>query len=122
MGMEAQAILIGHLTIDDVCNLLRNECGIKALEVRAMRSADYKIIEFYDSARTLQAMNVFLNSYAADDYAAVFEGASTLVTMEFSASNAANLVALAQSAGAFFQRINGEEWEAIKSKVQEVAF
>lgn len=110
MGMETQAILIGHLTIDDVCNLLRNECGIKALEVRAMRSADYKIIEFYDSARTLQMMNVFLNSYAAEDYASVYKGASTFMAMDFSPSNSDLLKSAVATAGGYVQRINGEEW------------
>ena len=110
MGMETQAILIGHLTIDDVCNLLRNECGIKALEVRAMRSADYKMIEFYDSARTLQMMNVFLNSYASDDYATIYDGASTFATMEFSPDNSALIAKLAQATGGLSQRIGGDAW------------
>ena len=119
MGMETQAILIGHLTIDDVCNLLRNGCGIKALEVRAMRSADYKIIEFYDNARTLQAMNVFLNSYAAEDYAAVYEGASTFATIDFSPSSSDLLSRVASAVGGFVQKISGEPWEQVAVKAQE---
>lgn len=113
MGVETQAILPGHLSADGVAELLRNECGITRLGVRDMHRPEYKIIEFIDRAGSEQALNVFLNSYAASDYEAVYAGDSTLLTVEFSPTNYDALNAVARAAGGYIQRSSGAAWARV---------
>lgn len=117
MGLETQAILPGHLTAENIADLLSKECEVKTASVRAMHRPEYKIIEFIDGAGRLQAMNLFLNSYAASDYEAVFTGDSTLATLEFSSSNFAVLNALAGVTGGYVQRVGGEPWSQVAARV-----
>ena len=117
MGLETQAIFPGHLTAENVAGLLSVECQVKTAIVRAMHRPEYKVIEFVDDAGKQQAMNLFLNSYAASDYEVVFTGASTLATLEFSPSNFAVLSALAAATGGYVQRISGEPWSQVAVQV-----
>jgi hypothetical protein len=117
MGIETQAILPGHLTAENVCELLAAECGVTRAVARPIHRPEYKIIEFIDRTGTPQALNLFLNSYAASDYADVFTGNSTLATLEFSPPNFEVLSALAGATGGYVQRIGGEPWAQVPARV-----
>ncbi|WP_439546369.1 hypothetical protein [Sandarakinorhabdus sp.] len=110
MGIETQAILPGHLTVEKICGLLSANCKLTVAGARQMHRPDYYIVEFFDRNGTPQAVNVFLNSFAASDYQEVFKGDSTLVTMEFSPSNFEVVNALASVTGGYIQRTAEESW------------
>ncbi len=111
MSLESQAILPGHMTAEGVAGLLREKCDVTQLGIRDMHRKEYKLIEFVDSAGDLQVLNVFLESYAAADYASVYSGESTLITAQFSPSNCEVLVALVGAMGGCVQTITGAEWK-----------
>ncbi|MFZ4380772.1 MAG: hypothetical protein ACOYO0_02250 [Sandarakinorhabdus sp.] len=117
MGIETQAILPGHLSVENVCGLLSADCKVTVAGARPMHRPEYKIVEFFDRSGALQAMNLFLNSFAASDYQDVFTGDSTLVTLEFSPSNFEALKALASSTGGYVQRMGGEPWFEAATRV-----
>ncbi len=116
MSIETQAILPSHYTSDQLSKILKSECQVKIEDVRAMHRPEYNIIEFIDNRGKLQALNVFLNSYAGPDYATIYSGESTLVTVEFSPWNFDVICALVASTGGFVQRSNGEPWKRIMVK------
>lgn len=110
MGLETQAIIPRHITVEDVCALLRSECEATVVIARGMHRPEYSIIEFVDQQGEMQALNVFLQSYAAEDYRSVYSGPSTLLTLEFSPTNYDTLSALAGAAGGYVQRTGDEPW------------
>lgn len=110
MGLETQAIIPRHITVEDVCALLRSECGATRTFARGMHRPEYNIIEFVDRRGEMQALNVFLHSHAAEDYQSVCSGPSTLLTLEFSPANYDTLAALAGTAGGYVQRTGNEPW------------
>jgi hypothetical protein len=117
MGLETQAILPGHLTAENIAGLLSKECKIKTAAIRAMHRPEYKVIEFLDSGSRVQVLNLFLQSYAASDYADVFTGDSTLVTAEFSPDSFEMLSTLAGATGGYVQRVSGEAWSQVPIRV-----
>lgn len=119
MGIETQAILPGHLSLEEVSKILAEDCKLKVTGVRSMHRDDYKVIEFVDTTGQEQALNVFLNSYAASDYVAVYRGKSTLLTLEFSPSNFDILSTLASATGGLVQRANGEPWKLLTGTATE---
>lgn len=112
MSVETAAIIPMHVTAGDLCAKLRSLDGIVGVGTRNMHKPDYKVIEF-TACGTSRALNVFLNSYAADDHADVYSGASTLLTMEFAPDSHAILSALVASTGGYVRRISGEPWERV---------
>jgi len=110
MGLETQAIIPRHIAVEDVCALLRSECDATKLTARGMHRPEYIIIEFVDRKGEMQALNVFLQSYAAEDYRSVYSGPSTLLTLAFSPTSYDTLSALAGSAGGYVQRTGDEPW------------
>lgn len=114
MSIETSAIIPTHVTAGDLCAQLRSLDGIVGVGTRNMHKPDYKVIEF-TAGDTKRALNVFLNSYAADDHADVYSGASTLLTLEFAPDSHAILSALVRATGGFVRRINGEPWERVSA-------
>ena len=113
MGLETQAIIPGHVTVEHICQLLTAALPGSRPAARNMHRPEYKIIEFVNMDGQMQALNVFLHSYAADDYRAVYAEPSTLLTLEFSPSGYETLKAVAGKAGGFVQRTAGEAWARI---------
>lgn len=113
MGLETQAIIPGHVTVEHICELLTDALPGSRPIARAMHRPEYKIIEFVNAQGQMQALNVFLQSYAADDYRAVYAEPSTLLTLEFSPAGYEMLKAVAGKAGGFVQRTAEEPWAKI---------
>jgi hypothetical protein len=113
MSTETSAILAAHITPGDICAKLRSLDGVTGVGTRNMHKPEYKIIEFTGADGARRALNVFLNSYAADDHADVYSGASTLLTLEFTPDSHAILSALVRVTGGYVRRINGEPWERV---------
>lgn len=67
-------------------------------------------VEFTDSVGKHRAFDVFLNSYAADDYKELAAPGSTLVSMEFRSTSEAIIGAVVNGLSGRVRRHNGEGW------------
>lgn len=83
MGLNTQAVLPRHLTIDKIRDRLAQLDGIQHVLVRGTHQPDYSIIEFVDRLGQGRVLDVFLNSYAADDYRDLTDGDCTMLSIEF---------------------------------------
>lgn len=112
MSIETQAILVGHVAPDDIVRLLKSEVSGKIV-VRDMQRPDYKIVEFKKLDGSVTALHLFLNSWAADDYADVFQGQSTFMTAEYSPQSFPVVRALTAAIGGFVRKTGGEAWSEL---------
>lgn len=109
MGIESQAILAGHFSLDQIVGLVKSEISGK-VTVRDMQRTDYKIIEYQKLDGSWTALNVFLNSWAADDYADVFTGPSTFVTADYSPQNFNLVRSITAAMGGYARKTEAEPW------------
>jgi hypothetical protein len=114
MSRETQAILAGHLKPSDVAQLMV-AAGKTAVSVRDMQRPEYKIVEFRQADGTWSAINLFLDSWAADDYAHVFTGPGTLATAEYSPDNLGLLRSLVSATGGMLRSDEGQPWIQISA-------
>lgn len=82
MGLETQAVVIGHLSIEEVCRRLRSAHGIGDAVARPMHHPDYWLVEFTDAGGERRVIDVFLNSFAAEDYVDLCQEPGTLLSTE----------------------------------------
>lgn len=113
MGLDTQAVLKGHLSVEAICAQLRTAYGASNAIARPMRSQDHWMVEFTDSDGQHRALDVFLNSYAADDYKELAAPESTLVSMELGPTSEAVVRTLAVGAGGWVRRIDDVAWVPI---------
>lgn len=99
MSLQTQAILPGHLTVAEIAIRIEQASAFKVLGYRTMRVAEHVLFELENADGTVLCVEVFLNSWAAEDYAAVFSGESTLLTLEYSHFAAVLMQTLANSGG-----------------------
>lgn len=111
MSLQSGAIIPRHVTTGEICVELRKLADVTGVGARQMTRPEYQLIEFQRSGRR-QAIHAFLASYAADDYADVVTGPSTLLTIEASAENAAVLAQLA-GPGGWIRVIDADAWQPI---------
>ena len=113
MGIESQAILAGHVPVDRIVALLRSEISGK-ITVRDMQRPEYKIVDFQKLDGSWTSLNLFLESWAADDYAEAFAGPSTLMTVEFNPQNFNVVRAIAAAIGGLARRTADDPWVALE--------
>lgn len=111
MGLDTQAVLKGHLSIEEVCTRLRSAYGVADAVARPMRSQDYWIVEFTDRDGQHRAFDVFLNSYAAGDYSELALAESTMISMELGPTSEAVVHALVDGQEGWMRKHSGEGWK-----------
>ncbi len=109
MSIESQAILAGHVPVERIVSLLKCEVG-GPVTVRDMRRPEYKIIEFQKPDGSWCAFNLFLNSWAADDYVDSFQGPSTFLTAEYDPQNFNLVLSIATTVGGLARQTEEEPW------------
>jgi len=109
MSIESQAILAGHIPVERIVRLLKAEVS-GPVAVRDMQRPEYKMIEFQWADGSWSALNLFLNSWAAEDYADAFQGPSTLMTAEYSPRNFNLVRSLASAIGGLARASESEAW------------
>lgn len=114
MGAETQAILAGHIPVDRVVRLLKSEIS-GPVGVRDMQRPEYKVIEFQKLDGSWSALNLFLNSWAADDYADAFQGPSTFLTAEYNPQNFNLVWSIAAAIGGLARKTEDEPWVELES-------
>lgn len=113
MGLDTQAVLKGHLTVETICAQLRTAYGASDAIARPMRGQDHWMVEFTDSDGQHRALDVFLNSYAADDYKELTALESTMVSIELGPTSEALIGALANISGGWVRRHDGDSWVSV---------
>jgi hypothetical protein len=79
-----------------------------------MRREDYCVIEFAAPARVTRAMDVFLNSFAADDYADLWAGPSTLLSIEHRPDSTALLRRLVPPSRGWVRDHEADRWAEVR--------
>lgn len=115
MSVESQAILSGHVSLDHLRKLIETEAGHPVV-VRDMRRPEYKIIEFRNAGGSWSVLNVFLNSWAADDYAGAFKGPSTFLTAEYTPQNFNLVRSIAAAVGGLARKTDAEPWAELDAE------
>jgi hypothetical protein len=113
MSIESQAILAGHVPVDRIVSLLRSEVSGE-ITVRDMQRPEYKVVDFQKIDGSWTSLNLFLDSWAAVDYAEAFTGPSTLMTVEFSPQNFNVVRAITAAIGGLARRTADEPWAALQ--------
>lgn len=110
MGLDTQAVLKGHLSAEAICAQLRTTYGAADAMARQMRSCDHWLVEFTDHDGEHRALDVFLNSYAAEDYKELAVLHSTLISIELGPTSEAIIRALASGSEGWTRKHGGEGW------------
>jgi hypothetical protein len=84
MSLQTQAILPGHETAAEIALRLEQASGFRVLGYRTMRVPEHVLFELEDARGAVLCVDAFLNSWAADDYAAAYSKPSTLLSVEYS--------------------------------------
>jgi hypothetical protein len=114
MSVESQVILAGHVTVEHIVKLLKAEIS-GPIVVRDMPRSEYKVIEFQKVDGSWSALNLFLQSWAADDYADAFQGPSTFLTVEYNPQNFNLIRSIAAAVGGFARKTEAEPWVELES-------
>ncbi len=114
MSVESQAILVGHIPVDRIVRLVKAEVS-GPVAVRDMQRPEYKIIEFQKLDGSWAALNLFLDSWAAEDYADAFQGPSTLMTAEYSPQNFDLVRSIAAAVGGLARKTAAEPWVELEA-------
>lgn len=109
MSVECQAIIAGHISAEEIVSLLRLEVRGKLI-VRNMQRIEYKIIDLQQDDGSFSAINLFLESWAAEDYADAFQGPSTFLTAEYSPANFHLVRSVAAAFGGLARKTATEPW------------
>ncbi len=109
MSIESQAILAGHVPVERIVGILKSEIG-GPIAVRDMQRPEFKVIEFKKGDGSWTAINLFLDSWAAEDYADAFKGPSTLLTAEFNPQNFSVVWSIAAAIGGLARKTAAEPW------------
>lgn len=110
MSLQTQAILPGHLTAAEIAVQLTEASNLRFLGYRNMRIPDHVLFEFEGNGNEILCFEAFLNSWAADDYADILNGASTMLTAAYSLSAIATFRRLLKGNG-FMRHHELCEWQ-----------
>jgi hypothetical protein len=110
MGLQTQVVIAGHLTVEDICRRLRTGAGIETAAARPTHRPDYWVVEFADTKGRTRHIDLFLNSWAAEDYPGLVEGPSTMVSTQLADDSEALLRVIALPSRAWVRRHEQEAW------------
>lgn len=113
MSLHTQAVISGHLSVEDICRRLREGYGARNVVARPGRHSDYWIVEFVDHGHELRVVHAFLNSWAAEDYAELCAGDSTFVTTECSPSSMRLAEAIVGTTKGWRRWAEADRWERV---------
>ena len=117
MSLEIQTILLGHHAAEDIAGCITAPAKAPAVTVRSMHKPDYKLLDGVLEGGQEFAINVFLNSYAAEDHADVFNGPSTFLTVQYDPALVPLMEAVAREFGGFIRVPSSSEWKQIAGRL-----
>jgi len=98
------------MEIGEICQSLAAAFRGRVITVFSRYNANHKIVQLIDSADVTREVDVFLNSYANDDYLAVVGGNSTLLAMPFDPIGTQCLARFAADYDGFYRQKDGDDW------------
>lgn len=113
MSLQTQAVIKGRLPIEDICRRLRSVYGACDVVARATRNSDYWIVEFQDVNGIPRSLDLFLNSWAKEDYPELLAEDSTLLSTEFSDTSLQIIRGAATGLSGWFRRHDSEAWMSL---------
>ncbi len=113
MSLQTQAVVSGHLTVEDICLRLRETGRASDIVARPGRHSDYWIVEFVDDRGGRRALHTFLNSWAAEDYAELGANESTLLSLEFAPDSPTLAEAVIGPSMGWMRRNEADSWTTV---------
>lgn len=113
MSLEIHAILLGHHAAEALANCLSEHALAGPVVVRSMHKPDFKLLEGVLGTGQPFAINAFLNSYAVEDHAEVFNGPSTFLTVQYDPALVPVMEVVAGEFGGFIRVPSSLEWRQI---------
>jgi hypothetical protein len=111
MSIQSQLVVSGHLPVEVICRRLLSAAGVTDVVARPMRAKEHWLLEVTGQGAALDAIDAFLFSYAASDYAELNLAESTLLTMPAGPNSRAYLEAVGDGSAAWFRASEGEGWQ-----------
>jgi hypothetical protein len=110
MSINAQAVIAGHFGIEAVCEMFKEIRGVSDVHANPRYRPEHWEIRLRDASDSQHLFDVFLNSWAAEDYADAWQGPSTLLTCRYQPAAAVLLKALVELRGGIMRSHETEEW------------
>ena len=110
MSLNTQAIVPGHLALDEICQVLISAANAKILGTVPRYSPDTGQILLRDHDGVSLVLEVFLNSYAATDYADAFQGPSTLIVCQYQPATLVLMTERVTAQGGLVRKYEGQPW------------
>ncbi len=107
MSIQSQIVIAEHLSIETICVRLRHCAKVAHVSARPMRAKEHWLIEVIDTEGVLQAIDAFLQSYAAEDYSDLGLPQSSLLSMSAGPSSGNYLRAVGNGSPTWFR---ANEW------------
>lgn len=112
MGIDAKVVLEGHLSDGDIVNRLASAFRGAHLSSRRMRRPEHVILDMDFNGHQI-AIELFLDSFAAEDYREIHVGPSVLAVFECGALSEDIASALVSDNGGFVMSREGGAWRRI---------
>jgi hypothetical protein len=115
MGMSTTAILRGHVSSEEIADVLADSYGAKEVRVAPTYAPRYKYVHFKEVEKEgrHRTLSVFEESYCLDDRRHVFQGEGTLVSAGCSGDSEKFVGILVKEFGGIFQAADiNEDWAA----------
>lgn len=111
MSLEIQTILLGHPGADEIASCLETKGRVANVAVRSMHKPDYKLLAGVLGSGQEFVVNAFLNSYALEDHANIFDGPSTFLTAQYDPALVRLMEAIAGEFGGYVRVPSSPEWK-----------
>lgn len=111
MSLEIQTVLLGHHTAEALVNCMIGHNEAANVAVRSMNKPDYKLLTGALGTGQEFAINTFLNSFALEDHAEVFNGPSTFLTVQHDPALIPLMEAIAGEFGGYVRVPSSPEWK-----------
>jgi hypothetical protein len=82
MGIDTLGVISGHLRISEIENAVRDALPWALVSARQLTGPDVWIVDAISGTEDATTVTVYLNSYAASDYAELGSQDTTLVLVE----------------------------------------
>lgn len=115
MGIQSQAILIGHLRPHEVMALIEAVTGCDT-DLREGHKDSYKMIEIAGPAG-LEAIHLFLDSSVGEDYPEVTDEPSTFMSVQSSPFASDMVRRIVEVRGGFFRKSETDEWVKVEPTI-----
>jgi hypothetical protein len=110
MSLNTQAVIPGHLGIEEVCRILTERGRAREVVPAPRYRPEHWEVTLVEPGGANLMLDVFLRSWAAEDYADVWQGPSTLLSCVFQPAAVALLATVARSQDGMMRANESDPW------------